>query len=105
MRRAVIVTNILFLLGRLMMKQGMTSVCAAGLSSDGAMTLHNKHCVATPIANAIVLVVSVLRGGWLDFVVNGLYLFPHVFLLYYLHTVIIVSKEKDAHERQSCCCV
>ena len=78
----------------------LLGVCCAGLSIYGAIT-YNKYMVA---ANAIFLVVTVPFGGVLSFVVNGLYLYPHLFLIYYIHTGVI-TKENYANEKQSCCCV
>lgn len=83
MRRAVIVASILFLLGQSFMKQGITSDCVAGLSINGAMT--TRHVLGGHASCERHLFGRVRSLGWmvgLD-VVNGLYLYPHVFLLYY----------------------
>ena len=143
MRRAVIVVNILLLIGRLLCALGidlmlkimisqpsddpssiesddvtidtikdhkgefvallviaLVGVLCSGLSIYGAIA-YNKYLVA---ANAIFLVLQAPFGGFPTFIANGLYLYPHVFLIFYLHNGVI-SKENYANERQSCCCV
>jgi hypothetical protein len=78
----------------------LLGVWCAGLSLYGAIT-YNKFMVA---ANAIFLVLTMPFGGLLSIVVNGLYIYPHAFLIYYIHTGVI-TKENYANEKQSCCCV
>lgn len=72
----------------------------AGLTIYGAMT-YNKYLVAS---NAIYLALGMFQFGLLSIVTNGLYIYPHAFLIYYIHTGII-SEETYAKEEQSCCCV
>ena len=145
MRRAVIIVNIILLVGRLLALLGLVTakslfamdsadqsitgydlaadvtpepstvtegrvvfelaksvvgVWCAGLSIYGAIT-YNKYLVA---ANAIFLVLVSPSAGFIGMIIGGLYVYPHAFLIYYLHNGII-SKMNYANERQSCCCV
>ncbi len=79
-------------------------ICASS-SMVGAI-IFNKYLV---LVNAIYLTVSILVSIFTTpsraiLVVNGLWLYPHIFLLIYIHNGIM-SKENYPFEAQSCCCI
>ena len=75
-------------------------IMIAGLSIYGAVT-YNKYLVAS---NAIYLALGMFQFGLLSIVTNGFFIYPHAFLIYYIH-IGIISEENYAKEEQSCCCV
>ena len=75
-------------------------IVAAGLAMLGAFTF-NKYLVAI---NVISLLVPTYVSSIVWLLINGLFLFPHVFLIRYIHNGIM-TKENYPYERQSCCCV
>ena len=60
-------------------------IICAGLSIYGAIT-YNAYLVAS---NAIYLAVGMFQFGLLSIVTNGLYIYPHAFLIYYIHNGVI----------------
>jgi len=86
-------------------------IVAAGLAMLGAFTF-NKYLVAINVISLLVRlsiyiyvrmyasVGSIIVG----LLINGLFLYPHVFLILYIHNGIM-TKENYPYERQSCCCV
>mmetsp|Transcript_6947 Transcript_6947/g.10000 ORF Transcript_6947/g.10000 Transcript_6947/m.10000 type:complete len:191 (-) Transcript_6947:1228-1800(-) len=75
-------------------------IVAAGLAMLGAFTF-NKYLVAINVISLLVPSVGSIIVGLL---INGLFLYPHVFLILYIHNGIM-TKENYPYERQSCCCV
>lgn len=77
------------------------ALVSASLSMIGAF-IFNKYLV---MVNVIYLTVSIFAMPSLGIlVVNGLWLYPHILLVIYIHNGIM-SKENYPYERQSCCCV
>mmetsp|Transcript_29081 Transcript_29081/g.61877 ORF Transcript_29081/g.61877 Transcript_29081/m.61877 type:complete len:184 (+) Transcript_29081:59-610(+) len=75
-------------------------ILTAGVSIVGAF-IFNKYLVSV---NAAYLILTMFQAGLFSVVANGLYLYPHVLLILYIHNGIM-SKENYVYERQSCCCV
>jgi hypothetical protein len=75
-------------------------VLVAGASIYGAI-IYNKYLVGV---KAIFLVVTMFHAGLVSVIINLSFLYPHAFLIYYIH-IGIMSEETYAEEQQSCCCV
>lgn len=75
-------------------------ILTAGASMSGAL-IFNKYLVSL---NAVYLIVTMFQAGLFSIVFNGLYLYPHIFLIQYIHSGRM-TKENYVYERQSCCCV
>mmetsp|Transcript_22586 Transcript_22586/g.37362 ORF Transcript_22586/g.37362 Transcript_22586/m.37362 type:complete len:185 (+) Transcript_22586:151-705(+) len=75
-------------------------VLVAGASIYGAI-IYNKYLVGI---KAIFLTVTMFHAGLLSVIINVSFLYPHVLLMYYIHTGIM-SEETYDEEKQSCCCV
>lgn len=87
------------------LKRAMVLQCigivAASVGMLGAF-MFNKYLVAV---NATCLAVTIFVLPSLPvLLVHGLYLYPHVFLIMYIHNEIM-SEENYPYEKQSCCCV
>jgi len=90
-------------INQVMILLSIAIICASS-SMVGAI-IFNKYLV---LVNAIYLTVSILVSIFTTpslaiLVVNGLWLYPHIFLLIYIHNGIM-SKENYPFEAQSCCC-
>lgn len=89
-----------FVYGRLLIVFARSAV--AGLSMHGSFVF-NKYLVGISVVYYSLGVVS-MQHDLSGIVIIGLFLYPHVLLVKYIHNGIM-SRENYPFEEQSCCCV